>query len=763
MGKFDLDSLLSELGVNLARKGGVASPAGPPAPIPATPQSPTTAPPDRLDASVLETNAAARAGGDASPTPAAPPQSPLDLNGTAAAGGVAAANTAASSDDADPNGGDPDIERLPGAPPETSQRAFVRSDPRETPRPPDSTGAGLGASVDLSATAARAAAARALRPDDALSLLWGPPPGARTTALALSRGGTGAGRGGPAFDLGKELHDRGVIAGEQLGNLRTVLKQSPGRLARDVLVEMGVLEEKIQEVLAEIHRMPFERINPDNGFHAALFNRMGADFCRERRVLPLRKEGQRVVLGLANPEDVFLFDEVRRLLGAASIKPVLVTASDINLVVELQTQGATPQEELAVNDILADIDEGDVEVVKSPTEDVDFAKEAGESPVIRYVNFIIQTALKEGASDIHVEPAEKKLKVRFRIDGILHEAMNPPHKMHAAIISRLKIMANLDISERRLPQDGRIRAVVSGRKLDLRVSTLPSVAGEKCVMRILDGKSISVGLDQLGFDETSLHIWRRQIDSPHGIILVTGPTGSGKTTTLYSSLREMDTKRLNVSTVEDPVEYHLDGITQVQIQDKIGMTFAAALRSLLRQDPDVVMVGEIRDTETAKIAVQAALTGHLVLSTLHTNDAPSSVTRLINIGVEPFLIGAALNGVLAQRLVRRICPHCKVQEELNEETAEFLAVQGVANAAIYKGAGCERCRQGGYSGRVGIYELLVLDDVTRDAIARSPNVTEFRRMCVERGMVTLRQDGMAKVAKGLTTIEEVLRVTEATI
>jgi type II secretory ATPase GspE/PulE/Tfp pilus assembly ATPase PilB-like protein len=341
--------------------------------------------------------------------------------------------------------------------------------------------------------------------------------------------------------------------------------------------------------------------------------------------------------------------------------------------------------------------------------------------------------------------------------------MNPPHTMHAAIISRLKIMANLDISERRLPQDGRIRAVVHGRKLDLRLSTLPTAQGEKAVLRVLDSRSISVPLDQLGMDEDSLLMWKNQIKQPHGIILVTGPTGSGKTTTLYASLGQMDRAKLNISTVEDPVEYHLNGITQTQTHEHIGMSFSAALRSLLRQDPDVIMVGEIRDAETGRIAIQASLTGHLVLSTLHTNDAPSSVTRLINIGVEPYLIGSALNACLAQRLVRKICQTCKVETELTEEVAEVLAMQGLSAQSLWIGQGCDQCRNTGYLGRLGLYELLILDDMLRDRIAGNPNVTEFRRLCVERGMVTLRMDGFRKVAAGQTTVDEVMRVTESTI
>jgi type IV pilus assembly protein PilB len=354
--------------------------------------------------------------------------------------------------------------------------------------------------------------------------------------------------------------------------------------------------------------------------------------------------------------------------------------------------------------------------------------------------------------------------VRYRIDGVLFEAMNPPFAMTAAVISRLKIMANLDISERRLPQDGRIRTMVHGRHVDLRISTVPTQYGEKTVIRILDNRSIMLGLEQLGFSEDMLVILRKQIERPNGIILVTGPTGSGKTTTLYSCLRCLDGAKLNISTVEDPVEYHLAFANQIQTHERIGMTFAAALRALLRQDPDVIMLGEIRDTETAHIAVQAAMTGHLVLSTLHTNDAPSSVTRLINIGVEPYLISAAVNGVLAQRLVRRICTECKTPwRPEDEEMCEFLTTHGFDPDKIFKGRGCDKCRNTGYKGRVGIYELLILDDVARDLVVRNPNVTELRRICKERGMISLREDGLHKVAAGLTTIEEVLSATENTM
>ncbi|MBL4699500.1 MAG: Flp pilus assembly complex ATPase component TadA [Phycisphaerales bacterium] len=565
-------------------------------------------------------------------------------------------------------------------------------------------------------------------------------------------------------ELSEMLVEQEAITAEQLTSAQQVMKQSPGRSLIITLFEQGADEEAIQTVVAQNAGVLFERIDIekglDGGFDGKLLQRLTIEFCQAHKVLPLRTEGPRVVVGVINPSDVFTIDEIRSKLRVSSIKVVLVTPGDIRASLELV--GGDSASDVDLSEILADVEESDVEVTTSThTETVDLEAQAGESPVIRYVNYIIQNAVKEGASDIHIEPGEKKIKVRLRIDGILFESMNPPPSMSAAITSRLKIMADLDISERRVPQDGRIRCVVGGRKLDLRVSSLPTGYGEKIVMRILDTKSINVKLEDLGFDQQTLEIWQSQIVVPHGILLVTGPTGSGKTTTLYSSLRQIDKAKLNVSTVEDPIEYHLDGITQTQTHAKIDMTFAKALKALLRQDPDVIMLGEIRDHETAHTAVQAALTGHLVLSTLHTNDAPSSVTRLVNIGLEPFLVGAALNGVLAQRLLRRLCTHCKTQEAPSEEMAEFLEMNGLPSNEMWVPAGCEKCRNTGYSGRVGIYEMLAVDDTLRDVIARNPNVSEFRRLCLERGMKSLRSDGINKASDGLTSIQEVLRVTAA--
>jgi len=565
-------------------------------------------------------------------------------------------------------------------------------------------------------------------------------------------------------DLAQQLIESGAVTAEQITAAHQVIKQSPGTVLIELLIEQGADEERIQSIVAERTGIPFERIDIeaglDGGFDGKLLQRLTPEFCQAHQVLPLRTMGTRVVIGVVAPDDVFMIDEVSSRLHVSSVKLVMVTPSDIRAALELI--GHDGGEDVDLSEILADVDEGDVEVSSmQQTEAVDLEAQAGESPVIRYVNYIIQNAVKEGASDIHIEPGEKKIKVRLRIDGVLYESMNPPPSMTAAITSRLKIMADLDISERRVPQDGRIRCTVQGRKLDLRVSSLPTGYGEKIVMRILDTKSINVQLEDLGFDDHSLQIWKNQIKQPHGIVLVTGPTGSGKTTTLYSSLRQIDNAKLNVSTVEDPIEYHLDGITQTQTHVKIDMTFAKALKALLRQDPDVIMVGEIRDHETAHTAVQAALTGHLVLSTLHTNDAPSSVTRLVNIGLEPFLVGAAINGVLAQRLLRRLCKECKAQEAPSEEMEEFLEINGLPSDLMWVPTGCDKCRNTGYAGRVGIYEMLAVDDTLRDVIARNPNVSEFRRLCLERGMNSLRADGINKATEGLTSIQEVLRVTSA--
>lgn len=557
-------------------------------------------------------------------------------------------------------------------------------------------------------------------------------------------------------DLGQRLLAENHVRADQLDEARRIVDRTPGRRIEHVLMEMGVDEVSVQRAAAAVAGMPFERVEP-GAVEVEAFRRLGPVFCEERSLLPIRAQGDRLVVGTTMAHEAFLLDEVRGLLGVASIKHVLVTPGDVSLAVETLRELSCADDD--VEAILADVEEDDVSVLEADVDEGD--DDANASPVVRFVNHIIQTAVREGASDIHIEPCERDSRVRFRIDGVLYDAMSPPRRMHASITSRLKIMASLDIAERRLPQDGRIRASVLGRTLDLRVSTCPTPHGEKTVLRILDARSIRVPLDELGFDAGVLDAWREEVARPHGIILVTGPTGSGKTTTLYASLQEMDLGRQNVSTVEDPVEYRIPGITQIQTHDRIGMTFAAALRTLLRQDPDVVMVGEIRDPETATIAIQAALTGHLVLSTLHTNDAPSSITRLINIGIEPYLVSGAVNGVLAQRLVRRVCGDCGAKVQAPPGAVDAMGLHGLKAKSLVEGEGCESCRNSGYAGRMGIHELLLLDDTLRDAIATNPAVAEFRQQCVDSGMRTLRHDALSKMALGRTTWEEVLRVTDA--
>ena len=557
---------------------------------------------------------------------------------------------------------------------------------------------------------------------------------------------------------GAVLLQNGQITREQYEAARKRQQDDPHMSVLDALVKDGVVgETAVLQAVALYFKVPFMSINTED-VDRATFDLLDLEFVKRRSVIPIRRDGEKVIVGVSDPADLFLVEEVRRRIRKP-VQIVLTRAQDITQVVE--DLSVSPL--VDVEDIIEGINEDDVEVVNTAAEEVtDLEKIAGESPVIRYVNFLITRAVQDGASDIHIEPGEASLRIRYRIDGVLFERPAPPHQMTAAIISRLKIMANVDIAERRLPQDGRIRAMVHGRHVDLRVSTLPTTHGEKCVIRILDNRSIMIGLDNLGMGPDILTEFLRQVREPHGIVLVTGPTGSGKTTTLYSALRTMDGDALNISTVEDPVEYELGYANQVLVREAIGMTFAAALRSLLRQDPDVIMVGEIRDEETARIAVQASLTGHLVLSTLHTNDAPSTITRLVDIGIEPYLIAASVNTVLAQRLVRLICPQCKEPvENIGEGIAKYLARHGAQVDKIYHGAGCEKCRETGYSGRLGLYELLTIDDDIRDMITSNPSLMELRRAFGERGMRTLQMDGMAKVAAGRTTVEEVAKATEA--
>ena len=560
--------------------------------------------------------------------------------------------------------------------------------------------------------------------------------------------------------VGELLCQHGHITPEQQEQACAIQRQTPQKRLGQILLEMGAVKEAdLLACVAEQYELPFVRLTPEM-IDKQTLGLLDRNYIDTNNVLPLKIENGKLVVALTDPTNVFLLDEVQRKTRKRLI--VMVCPREDIKTILATLDGSTTN--FQVEDIIQDINHDDVEIIQTQEEDLSKLEQAaGDSPIIKFVNYIVVKAVNDGASDIHIEPQDKKLKLRYRIDGILFEFMAPPHHMHAAVVSRIKIMANLDIAERRLPQDGRIRVLVNNHNVDMRVSTLPTSHGEKVVIRILDIGRTRMTLPDLGMEEDNLAILENQIRQPHGIILVTGPTGSGKSTTLYACLKTMNVDSLNISTVEDPVEFQLDGVAQVQVHEHIGMTFAAALRSLLRQDPDVIMVGEIRDEETARIAIQASLTGHLVLSTLHTNDAPSSITRLINIGIEPYLIAASTNAVLAQRLVRRICRHCRAPYEPNAEHAGFLNMYGFSSENMFCGTGCEICRQTGYHGRVGLYELLAIDDTYRDIITKNPSVTELRRICKERGTISLRDDGFRKVQAGLTTIEEVMRVTESTV
>jgi len=551
------------------------------------------------------------------------------------------------------------------------------------------------------------------------------------------------------------LSEMGKITGEQLSELRRTQKKRANCDICQLIKEQNLAHEPdISMARANLYGCEFQKIEPDK-VEKNVFNKLDLEYIKSNRIMPIAVRDEILVVATSHPADLFIIEDVKRQTQMKT-ETVVCLDEDIDNVCETFDNEKIDYD---IDDIINDMT--DVEVVQDQQEDSDdLEKMAGQSPIIKFVNYLISNAVREGASDIHIEPKEKYMRTRYRIDGVLFEMKQSPLKMHPAIVSRIKIMADLDISERRLPQDGKIKVSVAGRAIDLRISTLPTNHGEKVVVRVLDSESITRGLEQLGMEPDVMKGFDRQIAMPHGILLVTGPTGSGKSTTLYSALCQMDGDKLNVSTVEDPVEYELGFCNQVQISEKIGLDFATSLRSLLRQDPDVIMIGEIRDNETARIAVQAALTGHLVLSTLHTNDAACSITRLVDIGIEPYLIAASLNGVLAQRLVRKICPKCKEIYQISEHMARYVEKEGVEPGQIYHGAGCDYCRGSGYVGRVGIYELLIIDEQFRDMINKDSSVNNMRRSFHESGRRSLFDDGIMKVKQGLTTMEEVLRVTK---
>jgi type IV pilus assembly protein PilB len=557
--------------------------------------------------------------------------------------------------------------------------------------------------------------------------------------------------------LGDLLVDRGYLTRENLeAALAQQKQQAPGlnKLLGEILVEMAYsTEDQVVECLAIEYGVPYAKLEPRLS-DPRIIDVLPREYIEENLVLPLFLVRGTLTVAVPEPSNLFLIDEVRQLTQL-EVQIVAASTKDIRRVMTTLPNSKV----FVIDDIIEDSEAHDVTLIEEAIEDIgDVEEVAGQSPVIRLVNYIIFNAVKEGASDIHIEPAEHCVRVRYRIDGRLYKALEVPAHLLNAVTSRIKIMGSMDISERRLPQDGRIHVMLERRKIDLRVSTFPTHRGEKTVIRVLDTRSVSLVLEDLGFAEDVLQGFLRNITAPNGIILVTGPTGSGKSTTLYAALNNISSMENNVCTVEDPIEYHLPLINQFQVQERVGLTFSKALRTLLRQDPDVIMVGEVRDEETARTAIQAALTGHLVFSTLHTNDACSAITRLVNMGIEPYLIGAALNMVLAQRLVRRICSKCRQSYEPPRTLRKALERMGYPIETFQRGVGCRRCRNTGFSGRIGVHELLIISDELRDVIVNNPSVAAIREVALRDGMITLRQDGFRKVREGITTIEEILHV-----
>jgi type IV pilus assembly protein PilB len=547
--------------------------------------------------------------------------------------------------------------------------------------------------------------------------------------------------------------DEGIITPEQLKAAQAEEKRTGERFSK-ALTRLGYIDEDdLVSFVSEKSGAP--RIELSNYLvDPKIVELVPEGLARKYELVPILKIGNRLTCAMTDPWNIFALDDIRAKTNLI-IEPAVASATEIKKALN-EHYGAKG----SMEDLIRTIDEEKLGVAGGKELDVKKLQGIVEEPVvIKLVNLIIMKAVQEGASDIHIEPEEEVLKTRFRVDGILHEISSPPKHLQSAIISRIKIMSNLNIAERRVPQDGRFTIKTEGKAVDVRVSCLPTIYGENVVLRLLDTATALLGLEQLGFSKAVLDKYNKLITRPHGIILVTGPTGSGKTTTLYASLAKINTPDKNIITVEDPVEYKLAGIRQVQVDTKVELTFANGLRSILRQDPNIIMVGEIRDFETAEIAIQAALTGHLVFSTLHTNDAPGAVTRLTDMGVEPFLASSSVIGVLAQRLVRRICPECKEKYSPSQEALKDIGLRGEEKMEFQRGKGCQKCMNTGYRGRISIYELMIPDAKIHNAIIAKASTDEIRKLAIASGMATLMQDGIEKIRQGVTTVEEVLRVT----
>jgi type IV pilus assembly protein PilB len=556
--------------------------------------------------------------------------------------------------------------------------------------------------------------------------------------------------------LGQLLLKANIITDEQLKKAQGDQKMRGSSLS-SVLIEMGFLsEDALLEFLHKRYGLPSINLS-EVELDPKLVGLVGADFMMKNQVVPVRRSGSTLYLAIVDPFNVSVLDDIKFRTGY-HIEALVASETDIKTTIERHLNPTA-----SIDGALADFEDEGMEVVKQDeTFDLgELEKTAEEAPVVKLVNLILADAISKGASDIHIEPYEKFMRVRERIDGVLYEVMRPPIQMRNAITSRLKIMSQLDIAERRLPQGGRFLIRMQNREMDFRVSLIPTLFGEKVVMRLLDKTKLQLDLTKLGFESDVMDIFHEAIHKPYGMILVTGPTGSGKTTTLYSVLSELNKVSENICTAEDPIEFNIPGVNQVQMHEAIGLNFAASLREFLRQDPDIILVGEIRDLETAEIAVKAALTGHLVLSTLHTNDAPSTIGRLLDMGVEPFLVSSSLIMTVAQRLVRCICPDCKEPIDMPPEALRDLGVpeEEIYDFHCYKGKGCGRCSNIGYRGRLSLFEVMPTTTEIQELTLRRAPANELKRAAIQAGMKTLRQSGIAKIKLGITTIEEVLRVT----
>jgi type IV pilus assembly protein PilB len=557
--------------------------------------------------------------------------------------------------------------------------------------------------------------------------------------------------------LGELLVREKLISLQQLRQAQDEQRRTGQNLGA-TLAKLGYISDgEITNFLSAQYRVPAVNLD-EYEIDQEVLKLVSREVCDKHKIIPVSRAGSSLIMAMADPTNLHAIDDIKFLTGF-NVEPVVSSETAIQAAVERYYQSGPSYDE-----VMAGFDEEEIEFGAEGEELnlMELEKASEDAPVVRLVNMILLNAIKKGASDIHVEPYEKKLRIRYRIDGVLIDEMTPPLKLKNAIASRLKIMSQLDIAERRLPQDGRIKLKLGkGREMDFRVSVLPTLWGEKIVMRLLDKSNLQLDMTKLGFDQKPLDDFQWAIHQPWGMVLVTGPTGSGKTTTLYSALADLNKPGCNISTAEDPVEYNLHGINQVQMHDEIGLNFAMSLRAFLRQDPDIIMVGEIRDFETAEIAVKAALTGHLVLSTLHTNDAPATISRLLNMGVEPFLITASVNLVLAQRLARKNCTDCKAEIQVERQTMLDIGFseEQMSGAKLMKGAGCRTCNGTGYKGRVALYEVMRFTDQLKEMVLQGASTAELKAAAIKQGMSTLRASGIRKVLGGVTSTEEILRVT----